>query len=171
MQNMKKYLLMIVAGLFLAACGTAPGEQGEAVVEAFSIEELAIEPMKFEGKTVQFEGLISHICRHSGDKMRVVQTDNDAFSMQIMLGDLMNEFTVEHEGREVAVTGVFKTLVRNLDALEEAEHHHDYEHENDHEHEDGHACTSTEEAIRRMAEKGIDPDIRPYVELLAFELK
>lgn len=171
---MKKYFLVFAAGLILASCGAGTGDQGQAVVESHTIETLASNPMDFEGKTVKFEGLIGHICHHSGDKMRIVQLDNDAFSMQVMLGDLMNQFKVEDEGREIAVTGVFKTVVRNLDALEAAEahdHDHDHGHEDDHEHEDGHACSSTEEAIKRMAEKGIDPDIRPYVELLAFEIK
>ncbi len=165
---MKKYLLVFAASLILASCGAGTGDQSQTVAEPHTIETLASDPMNFEGKTVKFEGLIGHICHHSGDKMRVVQLDNNAFSMQVMLGDLMNQFKVEDEGREVAITGVLKTVVRNLDALEEAEAH---DHDHDHDHEDGHECTSTEEAIKRMAEKGIDPDIRPYIELLAFELK
>ena len=163
---MKRFFLILFAGLIMAACSNQPGQQTGAEVQAYSIEQLAHEPLSFEGQTVKFEGVIGHICQHSGDKMRVVQVDNDAFSMQVMLGDLMHNFSPEHEGSLVAVTGTLKTVVRNLDALEEAETH-----DHDHDHEDGHDCSSTTEAIRRMAEKGIDPDIRPYVELLAFEIK
>lgn len=165
---MKRLFLMMIAGLLFTACGNQPQQQTETVIEDFTIEQLAQEPLVYEGQTVRFEGVISHICRHSGDKMRVVQTDNDAFSMQVMLGDKMNEFSVEHEGAVVAVTGILHTAIRNLAELEEQDAH---DHGHGEEHEEDHACTSTEEAIRRMAEKGISPDIRPYVELLAFEVK
>ncbi len=162
---MKRFFLLMIAGLLMTACGNQTQQQADSVVHTYTIEQLAVEPLVYEGQTVQFEGMISHICRHSGDKMRVVQPDNDTFSMQVMLGDFMHDFSVDHEGAEVVITGVLHTVVRNLDELEEEHHDHGDEHE------DSHGCTSTEEAIRRMAEKGISPDIRPYVDLLAFEVK
>lgn len=165
---MKRLILLLFAGMFIAACGTQTQQYADA--QDYTIEQLAHDPMSFEDKTVRFEGVIGHICQHSGDKMRVVQTDNDAFSMLVMLGDMMHNFNPQHEGSIVSVTGTLKTVVRNLDALAEAEAH-DHDHDHDHDHEEGHDCSSTTEAIRRMAEKGIDPDIRPYVELLAFEIK
>jgi hypothetical protein len=169
---MKKFFLILSAFLFMAACNNQTNQQTENEVQVHTIEELAHDPMSFEDQTVRFEGVIGHLCQHSGDKMRVVQLDNEAFSMQVMLGDLMNNFSIEHEGSVVEVTGTLKTVVRNLDALEEAEaHDHDHDHAEDHDHEEDHDCESTAEAIRRMAEKGIDPDIRPYVELTAFKIK
>ncbi|MDR4987360.1 MAG: hypothetical protein RG741_00800 [Bacteroidales bacterium] len=161
---MKSYYLFLIAGLLLAACSGQVKEQHDGEIRTYTIEELAGDALNFDGHTVRFEGVISHICKHSGDKMRMLQPDNDAFSMQVMLGDLMNNFSVEDEGREVVVSGILRTVVLNMDELED--HDHD-----GHEHEEGHDCDSTTEAVRRMAEKGIDPDIRPYVELLAFEKK
>jgi hypothetical protein len=167
---MKKLFLILFAFVFMAACNNQSDQQTENDVKTYSIEELAHDPMGFEDQIVRFEGVIGHICQHSGDKMRVVQTDNNAFSMQVMLGDQMHNFSTEHEGSLVQVTGTLKTVVQNLDALEEAEAH-DHDHDGDHDHEEGHDCESTTEAVNRMAEKGIDPDIRPYVELMAFEIK
>ena len=160
---MKRFLLLMIAGLLMTACGSQPQQQAESVVNTYTIEQLAVEPLVYEGQTVRFEGVIDHMCRHSGDKMRVAQVDNDTYSMQVMLGDMMDQFSQEHEGAGVVITGVLQTAIRNLDELEED--HHDDDHDHDH------ACDSTEEAIRRMAEKGISPDIRPYVELIAFEVK
>ena len=162
---MKRLFLLMVAGLIMTACGNQPRQQAESIVNTYTIEQLAVEPLVYEGQTVRFEGVIDHMCRHSGDKMRVAQVGNDAFSMQVMLGNMMDQFSQEHEGAEVVITGVLQTVIRNLDELEEDHHHHDDDHDHDHD------CDSTEEAIRRMAEKGISPDIRPYVELMAFELK
>ncbi len=161
---MKRLFLLMVAGLIMTACGNQTQQQAESVVNTYTIEQLAVDPLVYEGQTVRFEGVIDHMCRHSGDKMRVAQVDNDTYSMQVMLGDMMNEFTQEHEGAQVVITGVLHTAIRNLDEL--GEDHHDHG-DDDHDH----ACDSTEEAIKRMAEKGISPDIRPYVELMAFELK
>ncbi len=165
---MKRLILLLFAGMFIAACSNQTQQHTDTDAQDYTIQELAHDPLNFEGKTVRFEGVIGHICQHSGDKMRVVQTDNDAFSMLVMLGDLMHNFNTQHEGSLVSITGTLKTVVRNLDALEQAEAH---DHDHDHEHEEGHDCSSTTEAIKRMAEKGIDPDIRPYVELLAFKIK
>ncbi len=155
--------MILVAGLLMMACGTQTEHQAGGVVETSEIAQLVADPLHYEGTVVRFEGVISHICRHSGDKMRVVQAGDETYSMQVMLGEHMNRFDVEDEGREVMVLGTLKTQVTNLDELDA-----DHEHEHD---EDGHACESTEQAIRLLAEKGIDPDIRPYVELQAFELR
>lgn len=163
---MKRFFLLMIAGLFMTACGNQPKQHTDSVVDTYTIEQLAVEPLVYEGQTVRFEGVIDHMCRHSGDKMRVAQVDNNTFSMQVMLGDMMDQFSLEHEGAEVIITGVLHTAIRNLDELEDDQHDHG---DDDHDHD--HACDSTEEAIKRMAEKGISPDIRPYVELIAFEVK
>ncbi len=160
---MKKLFLILIAGFVMASCGTQTSQQAEITLEPSLIAELVYEPLSYEGKTVQFEGVISHICQHSGDKMRVVQTTDDTYSIQVMLMDYLNQFEAGHEGHEVLVTGVMRIEVRNIDELED-EH-------GDHDDHDGHDCASTEEAVKRLAERGIDPDIRPYVELTAFEIR
>lgn len=155
---MKRLFLLFAAGLIIAACGgPATDESAREAVETHAIAALVEEPFDFEGKIVRLEGVIDHMCRHSGDKMRVASTDDEPVSIQVLLGDFMNQFTVELEGSEVAVTGRLMIEVMNMEELEQ--------------HDEGHDCESTEEAIALMAERGIDPNIRPYVELQAFEIK
>ncbi len=155
---MKRFFLLIASGLIITACGgPATEERAGESIETYSITELVEQPMDFEGMTVRLEGVIDHMCRHSGDKMRVAQPDDDAVSIQVRLGDFMNQFDVEYEGSEVAVVGTLKIEVMNMEELEQ--------------HDEGHDCESTEEAIALMAERGIDPNIRPYVDLQAFEIK
>lgn len=154
---MNKLFLFLAAAGMMYACGGAPsGQETGETVHAVSIDALVEDPMGFEGQTVRFEGVIDHMCRHSGDKMRVAHTGEDAMSIQVRLGELMNRFSVEDEGRMVDITGVLKTEVLNMEEL--------------HQHDEDHACETTEEAVRMMAELGIDPNIRPYVELQDFEL-
>ena len=157
----------------MASCGPQATEQTGLVAEDHLIAEIVSNPLDMEDHIVRFEGTIGHICRHSGDKMRVVQTDDDAYSILVMLGDFTPNFNPEMEGRMVVATGVLKTEIRNLDALNDGHvHGDDCDHEDEHAHgEEDHECASTEEAIARLKERGIDPDIRVYVELTAFELK
>lgn len=170
---MKKTVLAIVAILFFVACGQQAAQQ-EALVETFEIAELISNPLEHENQEVHIEGIINHICRHSGDKMRVAELEGDGLSVLVMLGDFASQFSPEFEGKEVALTGVLKTSIRNIDALNEThEHGEDCDHEGEeHAHEEGHDdCESTQQAIAKMKEKGIDPDIASYIELKSFEVK
>ncbi len=159
----KKIGLVFLASFIMFACGQQAEQDSTRVFEDKTIEELVSDPMAFEDHEVSFEGLIGHICRHSGDKMRIMQPDNDAFSIMVMLGDFTPVFGPEFEGSDIKVQGVLKTQVRNIEELED--------HDHDHEHEEGHACESTEAAIKRLEEKGISPDIMAYIELTSFEIK
>ncbi len=155
---MRKIFLTLAAAVVIVSCsGPANEQQGEYAVMDMAISELVSDPMEFEGKTVRFEGIIDHMCRHSGDKMRIVQADDNAMSLQVRLGALMDQFSVEAEGSEISVTGVLRTEVLNMEELEQ--------------HDEGHDCESTAEAISLMAERGIDPNIRPYVDLQAYEIR
>lgn len=168
-------LTILAAVMLLTACGPQPSvQQEEAGIQTYLISEMVSNPLELEDHTVRFEGIIGHVCRHSGDKMRVMQHDDNAFSVMVMLGDFTGSVTTEFEGREVVATGVLKAEVRNLDELDAHQHdhdHHDGHDHDDHEHEDGHGCSSTEEAIALLKERGIEPNIRTYVQLTSFEIK
>lgn len=158
----KRIALIALVGFVMISCGQVKEQQSDAV-ETQLISELVSQPLEYEGKEVSFEGVISHICRHSGDKMRVNQVGDTDFSIMVMLEEFKPRFSAEFEGKHVKVTGVVKTVVRNM---EELEHSHEHEHDG----EEGHECSSTEEAVKLMAERGITPDIRAYVELKGFEI-
>lgn len=159
---MKKLFAVLLAATLFVACNSKTSQEGTETAEAHLISELVSNPMDFDNQAVQFEGTIGHICRHSGDKMRLVQQEDEAYSMLVMLGDLSSNFSVEMEGQQVIATGILKTEVSNMDALT------DHEHVEGEGHED---CASTQEAVARMKERGIDPDVRVYVELTSYEIK
>lgn len=170
---MKRTVLAIVAVLIFAACGQQAAQQ-EAEVMTFEIAELISNPLDHENHEVRIEGIINHICRGSGDKMRVAELDGDGLSVLVMLGDFASQFSPEFEGKEVALTGVLKTSIRNIDALnEEHEHGEDCDHDHEgHDHAEGHDdCESTQQALAKMKEKGIDPDIMAFIEIKSFEVK
>ncbi len=164
--KMKKLFIVLLAASLFVGCSSKTSQEGIETAESHLISELVSNPLDFDNHAVSFEGTIGHICRHSGDKMRVVQQEDDAFSVLVMLGDLSANFNVEMEGQAVKATGILKTEVRNIDAL--ADHDHDHDHADGEGHDD---CASTQEAVARMKERGIDPDIRVYVELTSYEIK
>lgn len=160
---MKKLFLILFAfaGLAITSCGGQAAQQEEQAAENKSIPELVQAPMEYEGQTVTFDGIIGHMCQTSGDKMRVHHKEDTAYSILVMLGDLQDQVEYEYEGREVSITGVMTAVLAN-----EGEAAND-----DHDHEDDHDCESTEAAIQRLEERGVDPDIRAVVELKDFQLQ
>lgn len=171
---MKRFALAMIAVFFFFGCGQQTATQEEAAIETYEIAELISTPLDFEDQEVRIEGIISHICRHSGDKMRVAEIDGEGLSILVMLGDHASQFNPEFEGMEIALTGILKASIRNLDALsEEHEHGEDCDHEGEeHAHVEGHDdCESTQEAIAKMKAAGIDPDIAAHIEITSFEIK
>lgn len=160
---LKKIVFIAVATMILSACNQV--QQQSDVTDNRLIKELVAEPLAYDGKEVKFEGIITHICKHSGDKMRVNQVDDADFSIMVMLEEFTPQFSADFEGKHVKLTGVLKTVVRNMETIE---HNHDHDHAHDGDH--GHECTSTEQAVAIMQERGITPDIRAYVELKSFEI-
>lgn len=158
----KKIALIALVGFVMISCGQVKEQQNE-VAETQQISELVSQPLEYEGKEVSFDGVITHICQHSGDKMRVNQIDDADFSILVMLEEFQPQINAEFEGKHVRVKGVLKTVVSNMD---EIEHSHDESHEG----EEGHECESTEEALELMAERGITPELRSYVEMKGFEV-
>lgn len=159
----KRNLLFVFIGLFALACNQTTNQQiGD--LQTNLISELVAEPMSFENQEVSFEGTITHICHHSGDKMRVNQVSDADFSILVMLEEFKPQFNPSFEGKKVKLTGILKMEVANMDQVAET---HDHEHDHG---EEGHECASTTEAVERLKEKGITPDIRAYVEMTGFEI-
>lgn len=159
-----KLTFMLAVIMVMAACTSGTGEKGQAatdnpVIEA-SISELLANPLDYDTKTVKIEGVISHVCRHSGDKMRVMQDGSD-LSVQVMLGDFTGQLDTGSEGLWVVLSGEVVTEVTNIDEL------HDHSHDED----DDHDCSSTLEAIEAMKARGLDANIRTYITLAGYETR
>ncbi len=165
-------LLVFSALLVFTACGQSPEKQAETAIpvenevkeEAPALVEVAIaellaDPFSYENREVRIEGVISHVCRHSGDKMRV-QQDESELSIQVKLGEFTGQFNTESEGTRVIVWGTLMTEVANLEELEA----HQHEGEEDHE------CETTQQAIEAMKAKGLDPKVNTFIKLGKYEI-
>ncbi|MBE0675120.1 MAG: hypothetical protein IH591_10700 [Bacteroidales bacterium] len=163
---MKRVLFIaVVASLVMASCGQKTGKVAETAPETIpvtSISELVSNPLEYGDKVVRIEGVIDHMCRNSGDKMRVKESGSD-LSIEVQLADLASEFSVELEGRTVAVEGILQYTVGNKQELgEEAGQHAEGE-------EPG--CESEKAAAEALKAKGIDPSITTFINISKYELK
>jgi hypothetical protein len=159
---LRQFSIIAVLGFLMISCGQVKEQEVSATSDFKLISELVGNPLEFDGEEVSFEGVITHICKHSGDKMRVNQLDDAGFSIMVMLDDFQTQFSPEFEGKRVKVVGILKTTVLN------AEEAHNHNHEGHG--EEGHECASSEEAAKALKEKGITPDIRAYIELKGWEV-
>lgn len=165
---MKRVLLIAaVAVMIMGSCGQKTGQTAAETTEAtpvVAISELVTNPMEYGDKVVRIEGVIDHMCRHSGDKMRVKESGSD-LSIEVKLGDMASDFSVELEGRSVALEGKLQYLVGNKAELgEEAAAHQPAEGEE-------HSCESEKAAAEALKAKGVDPSISAFITLAKYELR
>jgi hypothetical protein len=147
--------------LIITSCGTGMSERSQPLSDNLtlkvSISELLSDPLEYDNKKVQIEGVISHVCRHSGDKMRVLQ-DDSGLSILVMLGGFTGQLNTGSEGVRIKLDGTVFTEVTNLCAL------------TGHDHEEAHDCESTLEAVKIMKAKGLDPNIRTWLDMNQYEI-
>jgi hypothetical protein len=86
-----------------------------------TVEEMLAQPAEFVDKEVAFSGMVTHVCRHGGQKCFVVGKDGET-QIRIVPGDDIDEFKVDLEGSTVAFQGTFNVL----NAVQSLEHNDDY---------------------------------------------
>lgn len=125
-------ILVVIAGL-MTSCGQTGQNDGadsqsatQEQIIAATVEEMLAQPATFEGKEVALSGLVTHVCRHGGQKCFVAGADGET-QIRIIPGGDIDEFLVEMEGSTVEFTGTFKIL-NPLAAQEQVEDHESQEH-------------------------------------------
>jgi hypothetical protein len=61
------------------------------------------------GKQVQIEGMVTHVCRHSGTKLFIISGSPD-INVKITTSDKISVFDTELEGNNIRVTGIVETI-------------------------------------------------------------
>lgn len=130
---MQKIILLLVVAVLFSSCNQASQNEStqssssdlEKVVSA-TVEELLAEPSDYEGKQVAISGMVTHVCRHGGQKCFIVGDDGET-QIRIVPGGDIDEFKIDLEGSTVAFKGVFKVLLP-LEAQAHVEEHDSKEH-------------------------------------------
>jgi hypothetical protein len=134
---MKKLILLFAAAaLFMVSCNqaikgdkTTEQTKTEETVNA-TIEQLIASPADFENKEVVLSGMVTHVCKHGGQKCFVLAQDGET-QLRINVGASIDEFDVAMEGSTVEFTGTFKILTETESAELQEDHESQAHHENE----------------------------------------
>ena len=105
----------MILSILGAACNQPAGNKGEdhkakteKIVSA-TIEELVATPAEYQDKEVAVTGMVTHVCRHGGQKCFVLAGDGETQIRIVPSGDI-DEFNIDLEGSMVAFRGVFRVM-------------------------------------------------------------
>jgi hypothetical protein len=131
---MQRIIYLFLLALLPVTCNQAPGEKEKAETErigkivAVTVEELVANPSEFENKEVAVSGMVTHVCRHGGQKCFVLGEDGET-QIRIVPGGDIDEFKIDLEGSTVAFRGIFRMMnpaeSAELIADHESKAHHD----------------------------------------------
>jgi hypothetical protein len=154
---MKRILFITAIAAIFAACGSTTEKSAKDAQEATTevvitnLQELMATPDNFVDKELQLEGLITHVCSHSGKRMFMQNPEGD-LKLKITTNEEMGPFDKALEGSNVQVIGVFKE--ERIDAADVDQMEKDLlegqevEATHDHSHGDGHEDATEDEELQ-----------------------
>jgi hypothetical protein len=119
---MKNQLFVLLVSLALFACGTPgkkqsqsaeKGEAGDMQTEAFDTVQAktVVEWLKIAdknvGKEITVKGMVGHVCRHSGKRCFLLDSDGET-SIRLEAGGKINGFNQELSGSTIVAHGVLR---------------------------------------------------------------
>lgn len=129
---MHKLAILLSVALLMGACNQgsqnnadAKAEKSEEIISA-TIVELLANPEEYQDKEVAVSGMVTHVCRHGGQKAFILDEDGETQIRLVPTGDI-DEFKIELEGSSLAVLGTLKVL-NPVEAEEHLEDHESKEH-------------------------------------------
>lgn len=92
----------------------------EGETKAYSPEKILADGSSLVNQTIQLQGTVTHVCKHSGKKC-FLQGANPEASVQVMAGGDIASFDKELIGSEITVTGTVKEHRIQRDVIEKQE--------------------------------------------------
>ena len=143
----RSILWVLIAFMAVSSCKQTVKQEGdnqeasktEQIVSATIVELLAT-PADYQDKEVAVSGMVTHVCKHGGQKCFIVADDGET-QIRIVPGGDIDEFKVEMEGSTIAFKGTFRVQTAVL-AEEQLE---DYESKEHHEEEQSHSSAEKAE--------------------------
>ncbi len=131
---MQRSILWVLIAFLAVSCNQTAKQEGdnqeasktEQIVSATIVELLAT-PADYQDKEVAVSGMVTHVCRHGGQKCFIVADDGET-QIRIVPGGDIDEFKIDMEGSTVAFKGTFKVQTTEVAAeavedYESKEHH------------------------------------------------
>ena len=102
----KTFILLFAVAFVLFACKQEekPAEQ----VKKVTLEEINSNKFEYKGGEVEVEGLVVHVCSHSGKKMFIAKAEDPEMKLQILTSEAISAFPKDLEGIKVKVVGTLE---------------------------------------------------------------
>jgi hypothetical protein len=167
---MKKTLLLLAMGAFIALSNMGCHNGNKQTSSIISVDSFLLSPEKWAGQDVQIKGTISHVCRHSGKKCFLFGKDAEK-TVKVNAGGDHATFDIKAEGTDVEITG---TVVE--DEKIDANYLNEWEADikKSVEDKDQKVCNEENKAITGQTackEKTKDTVVDPYAEVNEFRKK
>lgn len=173
---MKK--INFIFGVFVVlffACNERTGNRSEMVTNSAStesvlyVDELLKDPEAYVGKVIEVEGLVTHVCKHSGKRLHLTSTASNDMIRVEATGEI-RQFERELEGSDVRIKGQVQKLVLDEDYLAKWENKLTSKGEN-HDHSLQEEESEQLNSMRKMLENsGQDQLVSYWVDGTSFEV-
>ena len=111
---MKKVSGLLLIAVVLFSCGTKQQKENQETttntLSAISVDKVLSNTSNYVDKEVMVEGLVNHVCSHSGKRMFILGENPDN-ALKITPKDKIGIFKKELEGNRVIIKGVLKELI------------------------------------------------------------
>ena len=120
---MKKTGIIFLSVVLFFACENKKADQSASddqissvaeveapAVEVIMVADLLANPDDLVDKEIQVEGLVTHVCKHSGQRLHLSNEQGEG-KIRIEAGDKIKRFDRELEGSEIVATGILRKQV------------------------------------------------------------
>jgi len=171
-----KFLFLVLISLFFA-CNEKPGSSGssadnadvEVIETVVLVDDLMSDPDAYVGKVIELEGLVTHVCKHSGKRLHLTSAATNEMVRVEATGDI-TQFERELEGSDVRITGLVQKQVVDEDYLSKWENEMASKGEN---HDHSESVEESEQITnmrKRLEDSGQDQLVSYWVDGTSFEV-
>jgi hypothetical protein len=169
-----KFLFFVLLSLFFACneksgnnSASAENTDAEVVETVVLVDDLMQDPDAYVGKVIELEGLVTHVCKHSGKRLHLTSAATNKMVRVEATGEI-NQFERELEGSDVRIKGLVQKQVIDEDYLAKWENEMATKGE-DHDHSEGEEESEQINNMRkRLAESGQEQLVSYWVDGTSF---
>ena len=143
---MNKIISIIALSTLLFSCNSRT--TGEETIKQLTLQELVTSTADNMDELVSFQGIVTHVCKHGGQKMFLTDASKE-ISFLVRVSESIPEFEVELEGSTVQVTGKLIETLTEIPEVSKTESHTDESINNDNASK---AECATEQALEQSGE-------------------
>jgi len=122
---MKHLFLIVLVAVLIVGCNSGRDnngeEKGSGEITIVTAEDLDNNASAFVDKSVQVTGMVTHVCKHGGQKMFITDESRNA-NLLVRVSQSIPEFDIGLEGSTVQITGkMVATVAENEEEAHEEE--------------------------------------------------